>query len=66
VGSLGVDAYVTGDAQESTESIAKEEGLNYIHAGHYNTEKIGISELGNRIRQIFGIEVDFFDVPNPL
>jgi dinuclear metal center YbgI/SA1388 family protein len=63
---LGVDAYLTGDAQESTEYIAKEEGLNYIYAGHYNTEKVGVEELGKRIAQTFGVEVLFYETENRL
>jgi putative NIF3 family GTP cyclohydrolase 1 type 2 len=66
VAALGVDAYLTGDAQESTGSVAKEERLNYIYAGHYNTEKPGIAELGKRIAEEFGVDVAFFESPNPL
>jgi dinuclear metal center YbgI/SA1388 family protein len=64
--ALGVDAYLTGDAQESTGYVAKEEGLNYIHAGHYNTEKAGIAELGKRIARAFGVDVEFCEIANPL
>jgi dinuclear metal center YbgI/SA1388 family protein len=66
VSELDVDAYLTGDAAENTEYIAREEGLNYIFAGHYNTEKPGIIELGRRVEQEFGIPVRFFDSRNPL
>jgi dinuclear metal center YbgI/SA1388 family protein len=65
VAALGVDAYLTGDAQESTGYVAKEEGLNYIHAGHYNTEKVGVAELGKRIAGAFQIDVGFFEIANP-
>ena len=63
---LGVDAYLTGDAQENTEYVAKEELLNYIYAGHYNTEKPGIKELGEKIKRHFQIDVQFIDIANPL
>jgi len=63
---LEVDAYLTGDASESTEYIAKEERLNYIFAGHYNTEKLGIIQLGKIIAEKFKIEVHFIDLQNPL
>ena len=63
---LGVDAYLTGDAQENTEYVAKEEFLNYIYAGHYNTEKPGIKELGEQIKRHFQIDVQFIDIANPL
>jgi len=63
---LDVDAYLTGDAAENTEYIAREEKLNYIFAGHYNTEKLGILELGRRVEEEFSVPVRFFDECNPL
>jgi len=63
---LGVDAFLTGDAKESTPYIVKEAGFNYIYAGHYSTERLGVIELGNRIQEAFDIEVRFIDVINPL
>lgn len=66
ISHLGVDAYLTGDVQESTEHIAKEEHLNYIFAGHYNTEKLGMIELGEKIRKRFQVDVVFADICNPL
>ena len=44
----------------------KEEKLNYIYAGHYNTEKLGIIELGKKVEKYFDIEVNFIDTYNPL
>lgn len=61
-----VDAYLTGDAKESTPYIAREAGTNYIYAGHYNTERPGIISLGKKIEEKFGIEVQFVDITNPL
>lgn len=66
ISHLGVDAYLTGDVQESTEHIAKEESLNYIFAGHYNTERPGMIELGEKIGQRFQVDVLFVDINNPL
>jgi dinuclear metal center YbgI/SA1388 family protein len=63
---MDVDAYLTGDAKESTGYIAREAGLNYIYAGHYNTEKIGVEELGRVIESRFDVQVRFVDVVNPL
>jgi dinuclear metal center YbgI/SA1388 family protein len=64
--TLGVDAFLTGDARESTAYIARETGLNYIFAGHYNTEKPGVIELGRRVEHQFDVQVRFVDVDNPL
>ncbi len=63
---LGVDAFLTGDAKESTPYIVEEAEFNYIYAGHYSTERLGVLELGNRIRKVFDIDVRFIDVENPL
>ncbi len=63
---LEVDAYLTGDVQENTEYIAREDKLNYIFAGHYNTERVGIIELGKKIAERFHIDVEFLDIHNPL
>ena len=64
--NLGVDAYITGDAQENTGYICKEMSFNYIYAGHYNTEKPGIVALGDKIREIFNIDVVFISQSNEL
>jgi len=63
---LGVDAFLTGDVKESTPYVVKEAGFNYIYAGHYSTERLGIIELGKRIQDVFDIDVRFIDVENPL
>ncbi|MCG2690631.1 hypothetical protein L6249_00975 [Candidatus Parcubacteria bacterium] len=34
-----------------------------MNAGHYNTEKLGIQNLGNLIAKKFGVKVEFVDVP---
>ena len=63
---LDVDAYITGDAQENSEYISREMRINYIYAGHYNTEKPGIVALGGKIKEKFGIDVEFVKQDNPL
>jgi len=62
----GCDVYLTGEAKEPTPALCRESGITYIAAGHYNTEKFGVQALGELLRQQFGLEVQFFDVPNPL
>jgi len=64
--NMGVDAYLTGDARENTRYIAEEVGINYIYAGHYNTERLGIIELGRKIEKKYDVKVQFVDVANPL
>jgi len=64
--NMDIDAYITGDAQENTEYISKEMGINYIYAGHYNTEKPGIIALGEKVKKEFDIDVEFVKQDNPL
>ena len=61
--SLGADTYICGDIQEFLYQEIRESKINFINAGHYNTEKMGIKNLGNLIAKKFNIKVDFIDVP---
>ncbi|HLX58014.1 MAG TPA: Nif3-like dinuclear metal center hexameric protein [Ktedonobacteraceae bacterium] len=60
----GCDTFLTGEVGEPTQSIAREEGVNFIAAGHYNSEKIGVQALGELLQEHFGVETFFCDVPN--
>jgi putative NIF3 family GTP cyclohydrolase 1 type 2 len=55
---------VTGDIRENMVRAIEELGINFINAGHYNTEKDGIRNLGGLVRKKFKVEVEFVDVPN--
>jgi dinuclear metal center YbgI/SA1388 family protein len=57
------DTFVCGDMRESIVRGAEEIGINVINAGHYNTEKLGIMNLGALLEKEFGIEHMFVDVP---
>lgn len=61
-----IDVYITGETREFIPQAAKEGGINYISAGHYNTEKFGIQALGELLKEKFKIKVEFIDIPNPL
>lgn len=61
----GLDVYVTGETGEPTLALAREGRINFIGLGHYNSEKYGIIALGQVIRERFGVEVEFLDIPNP-
>lgn len=63
---LGLDAYLTGEVNEPVMNLAREGKINFIAAGHYATERLGIRALGDLIRNRFDIEVEFVDVPNPI
>lgn len=60
---LGADVYLTGEAKESIVRASEELKINFIAAGHYNTEKLGVQNLGEKIAKKFGIKVEFVDVP---
>ncbi len=60
------DLMITGELKEDVVRYADELKLNLYAAGHYNSEKWGIIELGNFLSSEFGLNVDFVDVPNPV
>lgn len=62
----GLDAYITGEVSEWVMNVAREAGIHYLAAGHYATERLGIRKLGEHLRERFGVEVEFVDVPNPV
>jgi dinuclear metal center YbgI/SA1388 family protein len=62
--AMGADTYIAGDIREHIVRAVEETGINFINAGHYNTEKIGVQNLGELVAKKFGVEVKFVDVPN--
>lgn len=61
----GLDAYLTGEAREWAYHRSAEEGVHFIAAGHHATERFGVLSLGEQLARRHGLEVQFFDVPNP-
>lgn len=59
---LGADTYLCGDVKESVVRAVEEAKINFINAGHYNTEKLGIQNLGDLISKKFNIKVEFIDI----
>lgn len=64
--SNGAAVYITGELEEHSVRGAEELGLALYAAGHYNSEKWGIRELGNHLQNEFGLVTDFVDIPNPI
>jgi dinuclear metal center YbgI/SA1388 family protein len=64
--AAGLDAYITGEATEWVLHQAAEDGVHYIAAGHYATERFGIKALGTWLESRHGLEVHFVDLPNPV
>lgn len=63
--AAGLDAFVTGEAREWVLHRAAEEKVTFIAAGHYATERFGVRALGDFLATHLGIDVRFFDFPNP-
>lgn len=62
----GIDAFITGEAGETSMHEAKEGNIHYIAAGHYATERVGIKALGDQLEKKFDLAVEFIDIPNPV
>lgn len=62
----GLDMFVTGEASEFVMNTAREGGIHFVGAGHYNTERLGIRALGEHLAGRFGVEHEFIDLPNPV
>lgn len=61
----GLDAYITGEVTEWVMNVARESRVHYLAAGHYATERLGVRALGEHLRERFGVDVEYIDVPNP-
>lgn len=64
--ALGLDALITGEPEEPAPADAREHGIHFIAAGHYATETFGITALGERVAERFGVEHRFIEIPNPV
>jgi dinuclear metal center YbgI/SA1388 family protein len=64
--AAGADAFLTGEPAERVMTEAREAGIHFIAAGHYATETFGVKRLGEHLRERFGLEHLFIDVPNPI
>lgn len=61
-----LDAFITGEASEWVLHQAAEDGVHFISAGHYATERFGVRALGRWVEQRFGLDAEFIDLPNPV
>jgi dinuclear metal center YbgI/SA1388 family protein len=61
-----LDLYITGEVSEFVQETARENKINFISAGHYNSEKAGIFALRKLLTSRFRIKTEFMDIPNPI
>ncbi|OQX87378.1 Nif3-like dinuclear metal center hexameric protein [candidate division KSB1 bacterium 4484_87] len=66
VATSGADAFIAGEIKENHVREIEEVGMNFISAGHYNTERFGVQALGDYISQHFDVHCEYVDVPNPV
>ncbi|NOZ79952.1 MAG: Nif3-like dinuclear metal center hexameric protein [Acidobacteria bacterium] len=64
--AAGLDAYITGEASEWVQEQAAEDGVHYIAAGHYATERFGVVALGRWLEEERDLDVEFLDLVNPV
>ena len=64
--STGCDTYVTGVVFEQSVAVAREAGINVLALGHYNSERLGVRAVGDKLAKELGVEVIHMDVPNPV
>jgi len=63
IAEAGADTFLAGDIRESVVRPIEELKMNFINAGHYNTETFGIKNLGDLVAKKFGVDVEFVDIP---
>jgi dinuclear metal center YbgI/SA1388 family protein len=64
--AAGLDAYLTGEPKHSYFHFTKENKLNVIYAGHYETETFGVIALAEHLQEKFQLPFEFFDFPTGL
>ena len=62
----GLDAFITGEVGHEDFNPIKEEGLNVIAGGHYQTETIGVQLVMKKLMEEKGIEGIYLDFPSGL
>ncbi|TVR70293.1 MAG: Nif3-like dinuclear metal center hexameric protein [Spirochaetaceae bacterium] len=63
---LGLDLYITGDANHVAYHRCREAGINAIFAGHYATEVWGVQRVAAQLAADTGLETTFIDIPTGL
>lgn len=62
----GFDLFITGESSHEVYHLCKEQKMNIIFAGHYQTETGGVRAVGKLLEKKFGIESEFIEDPTGL
>ena len=60
------DLFITGEVPHEVYSIVRENGINLLAGGHYQSEVFGVKALQRMAEKELGIETIFIDVPTGL
>jgi dinuclear metal center YbgI/SA1388 family protein len=60
------ELYITGEVSEQTVHIAREEGIEFVAAGHHATERYGVQSLGEELERRLDLQHRFIEVENPV
>ncbi len=63
VASMGCNTYVSGEGSHWTIPMAAELGINLIYGGHYYTETCGVKALGALLKETYGLDYTFIEMP---
>ncbi len=62
---LGLDAYLSGEAEVWSWNLALEAGVTLVVMGHHRSERYGVQALGRWLERRVGVKTRFFDESNP-
>ncbi|MBN2219481.1 MAG: Nif3-like dinuclear metal center hexameric protein [Kosmotogaceae bacterium] len=58
------NTFISGEVGEPTREIARETGINFFWVGHYASERFGVMNLGELLRERLSLEVEFVEIYN--
>jgi len=59
-----VDTFVSGEVREPIREMSREIGINFFWVGHYASERFGVMNLGQLLKDKFSLEVEFIELYN--
>lgn len=60
-----IDAFISGEISEQTTHSAVEQNIDFFAAGHHATERYGVKAIGEWLRDMHSLDVQFVDIDNP-